>query len=352
MSLGRLLCELRAGAAPHREQDLTLPVTAFAGKELLQDRVVRTLTVILRTRGCSWARSGGCTMCGYPAESASRCPTEDELLSQLENAMDDAGAGPFPIVKLYTSGSFLDPAELTPQVAVKLLSALPDGTEKVVVESRPQYVKKEILEKFISAVPGLEVAIGLESASDRVRKNCVNKGFTFTDYARAAETARGAGAGVRTYLLLKPPFLSERAAVEDVKTSLLASAPYSDHLSLNLTTVQRGTYVEYLWQRRGYRPPWLWSAVDIARWWVEEGVKNVKLRSGENLHLTVDPVGAGSARGPHNCRKYDRYAAASIRQFSHTQDAHEFDSLRCGCRGLYEKYVELEEKAFGASLLR
>ena len=253
-----------------------------------------------------------------------------------------------------------------PQAAERLFSSLPAGTEKVVVESRPQYVTAETLARMTPLVPRLEVALGLESASDRVLHRCVHKGFTFADYTRAVQAARDAGAGVRTYLLLKPPFMTELAAVEDARSSLEAVALFSDHVSLNLATVQRGTYVEYLWQRWGYRPPWLWSAVDLARWWAEDGpgagegsgvaeghdVKVTKGRDAYRVPLTLDPVGAGSPRGPHNCGRCDRQVAAALRRFSLSQDAHEFDALRCGCRGLYKKYMELEEVAFGATLLR
>ena len=58
-----------------------------------------------------------------------------------------------------------------------------------------------------------ELAFGLETSSDRIRKDSINKGFTFRDFVRAAEIARKNGATVKAYLMLKPLFLSERQAL-------------------------------------------------------------------------------------------------------------------------------------------
>ncbi len=64
------------------------------------------------------------------------------------------------------------------------------------------------------------MAIGLETSSDLIRKHSINKGFTFRDFVNAAEVAKVNGVAVKTYLMLKPPFLSEKQALEDIVTSV------------------------------------------------------------------------------------------------------------------------------------
>jgi len=58
------------------------------------------------------------------------------------------------------------------------------------------------------------VAVGLETATDRVRHDCVNKYFDFSDFedacaeAAAADDTFDADVGIKAYLLMKPPFLA------------------------------------------------------------------------------------------------------------------------------------------------
>lgn len=63
--------------------------------------------------------------------------------------------------------------------------------------------------------------------------------------------------------MLKPLFLSEKQAMEDITRSIDDAAPYADTISINLCNVQKGTLVETLWEKGQYRPPWLWSIIEI-----------------------------------------------------------------------------------------
>ena len=103
-----------------------------------------------------------------------------------------------------------------------------------------------LLVRFLACFFGsfFELAFGLETSSDRIRRDSINKGFTFEDFIRAAETARKNGATVKAYLMLKPPFLSERQAMEDIIRSIDDAAPYADTISINLCNVQKGTLVD------------------------------------------------------------------------------------------------------------
>ena len=50
-----------------------------------------------------------------------------------------------------------------------------------------------------------EVAIGLETSNDIIRKDCINKGFSFSDFTRASEVAKKNDVTVKAYLMQKPP---------------------------------------------------------------------------------------------------------------------------------------------------
>ncbi len=301
------------------------PVACWVEKERLGNRIADCLTVILRTSGCSWRR---CLMCGFSSEFAKA--DEKDLKKQLDHAISGKKV---EVLKIFTSGSFFDDREV-PEVFRKYTYERAEelGISKLIVESRPEYVFNiDCLGRDFK----VEVGIGLETSNDRVREMCINKGFTFNDYVKAAEFLMRRSARVRTYLLLKPPFLSEKEAVEDCLSSIKACERYSNTISINPVYVPGNTYIERLWKAKIYRPPWLWSAVEV-------------LKKGKEITektIICDPVGAGSERASHNCGRCDRSVAKAIKDFSLSQDTEIFEDIWCECVSLWEKYREYENVA-------
>ncbi len=233
------------------------PLSCWVEKERLDGKIVGCLTVILRARGCRWNR---CLMCGFPRFDVG----EEDLKKQIDYALrkflrDDG----ILILKIFTSGSFFDDREIPPSFREYVYSKVEEmGIKKLIVESRPEFV-------FNCDAFGrnfeVEIGIGLETSNDEIRELCVNKGFTFRDYADAAKYILDRGGKVRTYLLLKPPFLSEFEAIEDCLKSVMDCSKFSNTVSINPVYIPRGSYIEKLWKAGIYRPPWLWSAVEVLK---------------------------------------------------------------------------------------
>ncbi len=285
-------------------------------------------------------------MCGYVYDSAQTSPSDEDLMAQLSRAMKKASGFERFMVKIFTSGSFLDIKEIPLEVRHRILAQL-DADErivKVLAETRPEFVTEDNVRDCISFLKNtdFEVAMGLETSSDVIRKQSINKGFTFRNFTDAAIAARANGATVKSYLMLKPLFLSEKDALEDIIRTVRDAAEYTDTFSINLCNVQRGTFVEYLWERKQYRPPWLWSIVEI--------FKRTKAEFPDMI-ITSDPVGAGSKRGPHNCRECSHDVADAIRLFSLTQDISCLEHLSCDCKDLWEQVLELEAHTFGSPIM-
>ena len=318
------------------------PTAAWTGKDILDGKPVAALTIIFQTTGCRW---NCCTMCGYVYDSARKTPSHDDLIKQFEHAMSRCGDEEF-IVKIFTSGSFLDDGELPSGTRTEILSRLGEDArvKKVIAETRPEYVTPEKISECTAALgKRFEVAIGLETSSDIIRKDCINKGFSFADFVKAGEIAGRENATVKCYLLLKPPFISEGAAIDDTIRSISDAAQHAGTISVNLCNIQKGTIVEEMFGRGDYRPPWLWSAVCV--------LKSGKISNRDTVIMS-DPVAAGSSRGPHNCGKCDADVAEAIRIFSLKQDTGIFDGLDCECKELWKKVVELEDFTFGAAIVK
>ena len=310
----------------------------WTGEDLLDGKPVKSNTLIFQTRGCYWGQRGGCTMCGYVYDSAIAPPSDEDILAQFRSVEDRINGG---VVMIFTSGSFFDAREISEKARDEILSSLAKKADKVIVETRPEFVTDTTMDAARAIIDRFEVAIGLETANDRIREKCINKHFTFADFVRASETAKAHGVTTKAYLMLKPPFLTEKDAMEDIISSVLAATPYAGTISINLCNVQRGTLVDELFMRHAYRPPWLWSIVEILK----------RVHGKTNSVIMSDPLAAGAARGPHNCGECDYTFADAIRKYSITQDISALNNLNCGCKALWEKTLELEDWTFGAPLI-
>ena len=321
-----------------RVQDPGQPVRCWSEKDVLNGKVVDAYVIILRTRGCSWTLTSGCTMCGYFNDSMFIDVSDKDLRSQFEKAMQNYKDE--KIVKLFTSGSYLDPHEISVSMQNEILSILTKRVEKVSVESRPEYITEKRLTAIqkIIASNEFEIGIGLETSNDLVREKTINKGFTFYDYKKAVHLLKKHKMHLKTYVLMKPPFLTEKESLDDCIRTTKDIDPYTDVVSLNPTNVQRHTVVEYLWKRNQYRPPWLWSIIEYL-----QQSKNIT-----DAFVKCDVVGGGSMRGAHNCGSCDTKVLTAIEEFSRKQKQDVFHGLTCDCKEKWRDQLDMENLSFGS----
>jgi radical SAM enzyme (TIGR01210 family) len=311
------------------------PAAAWTIQARIGTKTGTALSIVLSTEGCAHARGseGGCTMCSYLLDGTSKNPTSDEFLNQFLEAMKKVENASAPIsVKIYTSGSFLDTDEIPIEARNQILTEISNDKRitEVVLESRPEYVQDSTLEEIRSLLGNrlIELAMGLESSSDIIRSLCINKNFDFADFKEAVDIGKKYEIGTRAYVLLKPPFLTERDALIDAQKTISDAIDAGvSTISLNPVNVQSNTLVESLWKKQRYRPPWLWSVVEVLQY-AHETAKGA-------VRVVCDPAAAGKKRGTHNCGKCDKSVVTAIRQFSLTQDVSVFGDLGCECKNLW-----------------
>jgi uncharacterized Fe-S cluster-containing MiaB family protein len=304
-------------------------------------------------------------MCGYVAESVEGgSVAHEDLMAQIDACLEherENADSPADQIKIYTSGSFLDEREVPAETRRAIAETFGDR-DRMVVESLPDFVDRETIREFTEQGLDCDVAIGLETATDRVRRDCVNKYFEFSDFEDACAEARAVGAerpppderaatdgsreqgsgAIKAYLLMKPPFLSEGEAVEDMKRSVrrCLAVEGCHTVSMNPCNVQNYTMVEDLFHDGGYRPPWLWSVADVLEDTADiDGI------------VVSDPVGHGSDRGPHNCGDCDDRVQRAIKDFDERQDPSVFEQVSCECERTWEAVVE-RERSYSLPLAR
>jgi radical SAM enzyme (TIGR01210 family) len=323
----------RATPRKARRIDLRRPATVWRERELLDGQVMEALVAILQTSGCSHHRdSGGCTMCGYVDDTQPRPPTEEELLSQVDEVASRVDGAKW--VKLYNSGSMLDPQEVPPRVLARVVEVFGD-LPMLTVETRAEHVTRDRVQA-LGDTSRVEVAIGMESSCDSVLEGSINKGMTMSDFREAAKAIRGAGAALRAYVLLKPPFLTEAEAIDDAMEAVRdAVSAGATTVSLNPVNVQGGTLVDHLHYRGEYEPPWLWSVVDL--------LKRSSVDLPEGIRVLSAPTAGGKPRGAHNCGECDARVLKAIEFHRLSGEVAELEAVPdCGCRVRWSTQLELE----------
>jgi len=329
--------------AKRHKKIMTRPAAAWTARAKIGNDIGTALSLVLATKGCSYARGeqGGCTMCSYLLDGTERQPSHEELISQFQGAMEKLSDESKPLsVKIYTSGSFLDTDEVPQETRDEILGIISndDRIVEVVIESRPEFILDEVMvqTRAILGERQIEIGMGLESSNDVVRDICVNKGFTLAEFKKAVEIAKQHQIGTRAYILLKPPFLTEKNALDDSITTIEDAVKLGvTTISINPVNIQKFTMVEDLWRNGLYRSPWLWTVVEVLR----ESYKNV----GGSVFILCDPVAAGKRRGTHNCGVCDKQIVNAIRDFSLNQDASVLESLDCSCKASWKHTLTHED---------
>jgi radical SAM enzyme (TIGR01210 family) len=290
-------------------EKLNKPVAYWIKEDRLLDKIGKEFTIILRTKGCSWALGdqGGCTMCGYIQDSCVDSIDSNNIKNQFMHAWNEKikeiqDDKENYIIKIFNSGSFFDDDEISEDLRKFIYGKIlevPNLTE-VVVESRTEHLTKEKLTQMKSELKNkhIEIGIGLETVNDYIRLNYINKGMTFNEFLDAVELCKNSEIGIRAYLLFKPPFLSEESAIDDCVSSIKTLINMQiNTISINPVNVQRGTLVEYLYQQNRYHVPSYYSLIKS----LKKGLKTQE--SLLTTRIVCDPSGAGSRRGIHSCTK-------------------------------------------------
>jgi radical SAM enzyme (TIGR01210 family) len=169
-------------------------------------------TIFLTNRECPWK----CVMCDLWRNTTAAPVARGAIPRQIEFALAELPRA--TVLKLYNSGSFFDPGAI-PKADWKSIAELCRGFEHVIVEYHPRLASEPVLQFAALLEPTLEVAMGLETCHATALES-LNKRISLRDYERAAEFLSLNGIGIRTFLLVHPPFVPEQEQFRWLKGSI------------------------------------------------------------------------------------------------------------------------------------
>jgi radical SAM enzyme (TIGR01210 family) len=199
------------GARPARNAlDVNRPYEFLVERERSADGLVEDVaTIFLTNRECPFR----CLMCDLWKNTTVESVPVGAIPRQIEYALDRLPNAQH--VKLYNSGNFFDPKAIPKDDWPAIVDRV-RGFKSVIVENHPKLCGDgcfEFRDMLAAHDVELEIALGLETAHPDVLLR-LNKQMTVADFSQAATRLRSEGIRLRTFILLRPPFLTEEEGIE------------------------------------------------------------------------------------------------------------------------------------------
>jgi radical SAM enzyme (TIGR01210 family) len=196
-----------------------------------------------------------------------------------------------------------------------------------VTDEKIKFLKKELGEK------SLIVSMGLEAQNDKVRNVYIKKGLSKETYENALKIIKQNGAKSLTYVFIKPIYLNEREAIDEaINTAKYTLNTGSNEVAFESAFIQEGTMMEQFYLKEEFKPPWLWTIIEVVK--KTHNLGNIRLGGFED---EPPPIAV-----PSNCSKCSKKIKEILQKYREINDIKVFDDLiDCECKKEWQKLVKL-----------
>ncbi len=265
--------EIRKATPLKKQVKWQKPASLFTREDYLNGERVQAASITLLPTGCEYAKTGGCTVCGeWSGSNLGELVHAEFHVAQFASAC----AGLFSSrdvqwLRIYQEGSFLNPREVDTDARDIILQLASNirNIKRITIESRAIYLTETVAEQVRACIrPSveIEIGIGLESSNNLVRNVCMGKGTSLASYENAVKTAHSNDIIALAYVLLKPPFMSEKQAIEDAINSVKYAFDIGfDEVYVQAASIHEWSLSELLWEQNLYKLPWLWSVLEVLK---------------------------------------------------------------------------------------
>ena len=298
------------------------------------------------TVGCVHDAQGGCVMCNYG--KGSREVRWDEILDELKQIVEKL-PWEFEDFLLTPSGSMLDEREVSKEMRSDLIEILKKvRTKRIIIESRVDTLTEDGLAFMKEAVPEAEkyIEIGVESSSNWILRNCINKNIAYEEFRKAVRKIHEAGMYVTANIGLGYPFMSERAAINSTVCSIKdVLRDGADSVVLFPYHIKRGTLLNILFDNKMYRCVSFWALAEVLEKFSETELGKIQ------ISWYKDYFGKERSfirESPGTCPKCEKNVLKELDAYRESQDSGIIKRLveyPCSCHEEWRKKLEKESEA-------
>ena len=241
-----------------------------------------TTTVFLTGAECPFR----CSMCDlWQYTSLGNTPV-GAIPFQLAQVLKPESSNGRRWLKLYNASNFFDPRS----IPIEDLNAIAEHCspfERVVVENHPRFCDDRMA-AFSKAIPGqLEVAMGLESIHPNAIE-IMNKRMTLADFDRAVAKCQCLNIDVRVFVLLHPPGVDQKEAVEWTRNTVAyAMERRVRHVSIIPVRAGNG-WIDRLIDTEVYQLPTVSMIRELYKTFNRSEISSVEISSAGNTTIEFD----------------------------------------------------------------
>jgi archaeosine synthase beta-subunit len=236
--------------------DPTKPYLYFREAELTGVGEVEPInTIFLTNSECPFK----CLMCDLWQNTTSSPVKPGDIPTQISYGIKQLGTA--KNIKLYNSGNFFDRNAIPVEDYDKIARILAEY-KNIIVESHPKLIGDLCLRFNDLIKSNLQVAIGLETTNPEVLP-LLNKRMTLADFQRAVNFLTSHGISSRSFILLKPPFLSEAEGITWAKRSIDFAFESGVDCCTVIPTRQGNGAIEQLLDHGYFSPPDISSLEEV-----------------------------------------------------------------------------------------
>lgn len=316
----------------------------------LKGESVLALSITLSPTGCEWAKKGGCTMCGefegsFKGTSLIKKP-------QFHVAQFAAAIGNPKIwekarevgkaiawLRILQEGNYTNSKEMNVE-AMKMILQLAmhiEGIKRITIESRPQFLDEQAVislnHLFKESEVELEIGMGIEAHNEVVRNVCINKQCTNNQLVKTVKLLKQNNILSLAYVLLKPPFLTEREAIEEaIVTAHFAANMGFSRISLEPMSIHTYTLVDALSKTGDYKVPCLWSVVEVTKQCSD--ISSIFGIGGIGYYPIPREYSNNHCSNENDCTS--DFSKAII-EYNRTRSVEVFNALSCQCKDKWKE---------------
>ena len=291
------------------------------------------------TEGCSFDKSGSCTMCNYGLGNK---VDNRIIIKKLEDYLEKLKLDITELM-ISPSGSLWDNNEVDEELLHGIYNLVNNcNINLFMIETRIDTINQLKLQKMRATIPNkkLIIEIGLESSNNWVLKYLINKKLKIDTFKSKIDLIKSNNIGIYTNISLGNAFLTEKEAIKDTIESIrFAFNSDVDKVVIFPIHIKPNTFIEWLHQNNFYKTISLWSLIEVLNSVEKELLQNIEIAWYKSYYEDDSKMLSSPTTCP-KCRDKVINLLDEYRATCSFESIEKLSAIKCKCKNEWKKRLE------------